>query len=145
LTASPPDRARNAAILGLLALDGILSAVFAALLLPSRIGSYPFPISALISGALNAALVWAGLQRTSSMRLAAVALWTWLLTVALLAFGPGGSTIFGGPGFDAYSPLLLIILGVLPPAAVLWRRARSKPPRESQTAQRTNVARKGGS
>ena len=108
----------------MLALDGILSAVFAALLLPSRIGTFPFPISAAISGALNAALVWAGLQCTTSVRLAAVSLWTWLLTVAMLAFdGQGGSEIFGGPGFDEYSPLVLLVLGALPPAAVLRRHA----------------------
>jgi hypothetical protein len=112
----------------LLALDGILSAIFGALLLPSHIGRYPFPISAVISGALNAALVWAGLQCTSSVRVAAVSLWTWLLTMVVLAFGaPGGSEIFGGPGFDKYSPLLLLILGVLPPLAVLRRHRRPGP------------------
>lgn len=112
-------------MLGLLALDGVLSAVFAALLLTIRIGSFPFPISALIGGAVNAALVWAGLQWTSSPRLGAIALWTWLLTVGGLTLGgPGNDVVFGGPGFDQYAPLVLLILGVLPPAALLWRRAR---------------------
>jgi hypothetical protein len=95
------------------------------LLLPIRIGTFPFPITALISGAVNAALVWAGLQWTSSSRLGAIALWAWLLTVAALAWGgPGGDVIFGGPGFDEYAPLVLLILGALPPAALLWRRTR---------------------
>ena len=52
-------------VLTLLAIDGVLSAVAAAFFLPLRIGSVPFPISALISGLVNAALVWAALQWTS--------------------------------------------------------------------------------
>jgi hypothetical protein len=95
--------------------------------LPIRIGTFPFPISAVISGALNAVLVWVGLQWTASRRLGAIALWAWLLTVAALALGgPGGDVVFGGPGFDEYAPMVLLILGVLPPAALLWRRARHK-------------------
>jgi len=114
-------------VLGLLALDGVLSAIFAALLLPIRIGTFPFPISAVISGALNAVLVWAGLQWTASGRLGAIALWAWLLTVGALALGgPDGDVVFGGPGFDEYAPMVLLILGVLPPAALLWRRARQR-------------------
>jgi hypothetical protein len=109
----------------LLALDGVLSAVAAALLLPSRVGAVPFPISALISGAVNAALVWAGLQWTASPRLGAIALWTWLLAVAVLALGgPGGDVVFGGSGYDQLAPFILLVLGVLPPAVVLRRHAR---------------------
>jgi hypothetical protein len=100
----------------------VLSAVAAAFFLPLRIGSMPFPISALLSGLVNAALVWAALQWTSSPRVAAVPLWCWLLTVAGLTFGgPGDDIVFGGSGVLAYGALLLIGLGTLPPAAVLWR------------------------
>jgi hypothetical protein len=110
-------------ILALLAVDGILSAVAGALLLPAYIGSIPFPISALISGLVNAALVWAAGRWTTSARLAALPLWTWLCTVlAMAAGGPGGDVIFGGRGLMAYSPLLLLAAGTLPPAWVLWRR-----------------------
>jgi hypothetical protein len=112
-------------VLGLLALDGVLSGIVGALLLFSRIGTFPFPISALVCGGVNAALVWAGLQCTSSKRLAAIPLWTFLLTLAGLALGgPGGGTVFGGSGFDEYAPAVLLVLGVLPPAAVLWRCGR---------------------
>jgi hypothetical protein len=110
-------------ILALLAVDGILSAVAGALLLPTYIGSIPFPISALISGVVNAALVWAAGRWTTSVRLAALPLWTWLLTVlAMCAPGPGGDVIFGGRGLLAYSPLLLLAAGATPPLAVLLRR-----------------------
>jgi hypothetical protein len=110
-------------VLTLLAVDGILSAIGGALLLPSYIGAIPFPISALISGLLNAALVWAAGRWTTSLRLAAVPLWTWLLTVAAMCLGgPGSDVIFGGRGVMAYSPLLLLVVGAGPPFWVLLRR-----------------------
>jgi hypothetical protein len=113
------------AVLTLLAIDGVLSAVAAAFFLPLRIGSVPFPISALLSGLVNAALVWAALQWTSAPRVAALPLWCWLLTVAGLTFGgPGDDIVFGGVGIMEYAPLLLIVLGALPPAALLWRHVR---------------------
>ncbi len=106
----------------LLAFDGVLSAVLAAFLLPLRVGAVPFPISALISGLLNAALVWAGLQCTESRWLAAISLWTWLLTVAVFTLGgPGGDIIFGANGLGGYAPLILLVLGAGPPVLVLWR------------------------
>ncbi|MCW2653442.1 MAG: hypothetical protein JWR32_4418 [Mycobacterium sp.] len=47
----------------------------------------------------------------------------WLITVAVLAIGgPGGDVIFGGPGVDGISPLVLLVVGVSPPAVVVWRR-----------------------
>ena len=114
------------AVLTLLAIDGVLSAVAAAFFLPLRIGSVPFPISALLSGLVNAALVWAALQWTSSPRVAALPLWCWLLTVAGLTFGgPGDDIVFGGAGVMEYAPLLLIVVGALPPAALLWRHVRA--------------------
>jgi hypothetical protein len=69
--------------------------------------------------------VWAGLQWTSSTRLGAISLWTWLLTLGGLTLGgPGDDIIFGGPGFDQYGAFVLLIVGALPPAWLLWRRAR---------------------
>ncbi len=123
-----PDLTRlRFAVLTLLAIDGVLSAVAAAFFLPVRIGSVPFPISALISGLVNAALVWAALQWTSTPRAAALPLWTWLLTIGGLTFGgPGDDIVFGGVGVMEYAPLLLIVLGALPPALLLWRRVRAE-------------------
>jgi hypothetical protein len=109
----------------MLAVDGVLSAVAGALLLPLYIGSIPFPISALISGLVNAALAWAAGRWTSSPRLAALPLWTWLLTVAVISVGgPGGDVILDGRGVLAYGAVLLLVLGVAPPVWVLRRRSR---------------------
>jgi len=125
--AGATDPSIRIVILALLAVDGVLSAVAGALLLPAYIGSIPFPVSALISGLVNAALVWAAGQWTTSARLAALPLWTWLLTVlAMAAGGPGGDIIFDERGVMAYSPLLLLAVGALPPGWVLrQRRAKS--------------------
>ncbi len=121
------DPAIRFVVLALLAVDGILSAVAGALLLPSYIGSVPFPISALLSGLLNAALVWAAGQWTRSARVAALPLWTWLLTVAVMSMGgPADDVILGGRGLMAYGALLLIALGVAPPVWVLWRRSHRR-------------------
>ena len=114
------------AVLTLLAVDGVLCAVAAAFLLPLRIGTIPFPISALIAGLVNAALVWAALHWTSEPRVASLPLWTWLLTVALMSLGgPGDDVILGGSGVMGYAALLLIALGVAPPAFLLWRHANA--------------------
>ena len=120
LTLSPDDtRALRAVVLTLLAVDGIISAVLAAFFLSLRLGPVPFPISALISGLLNTALVWVALQWTSSPRLAALPLWTWLATVAGLTFpGPGDDAVFSAQ----WALLLLIVVGALPPAVLLYRR-----------------------
>jgi hypothetical protein len=121
------DPAFRIVVLTLLAVDGVLSAIVGAVLLPAHIGSVPFPISGLISGLTNAALVWSAGYWTKSARLAALPLWTWLLTVAAMTLGgPGDDIILGGPGLLVYSPVLLIVLGLVPPVWVLVRRrARS--------------------
>ena len=110
-------------VLMLLAVDGVLSALAGALLLPSYVGVVPFPVSGLISGLVNAALVWAAGLWARSPRVAAVPLWTWLITVAFISMGgPADDVILGGEGLMRYGALLLILLGVTPPAWVLWRR-----------------------
>jgi hypothetical protein len=117
------DPAIRVVVLALLAVDGVLSALAGALLLPCYIGTIPFPISGLISGLVNAALVWAAGRWTRSARVAALPLWTWLLTVAVISMGgPADDVILGGSGVMAYGALVLIVLGVTPPVVVMWRR-----------------------
>jgi hypothetical protein len=121
--AGTTDPAIRVVVLALLAVDGVLSALAGALLLPFYIGTIPFPISGLISGLVNAALVWAAGRWTGSARVAALPLWTWLLTVAVISMGgPADDIILGGSGVMAYGALVLIVLGVTPPVLVMWRR-----------------------
>jgi hypothetical protein len=121
LTTRAPDWKR-VAILAVLAFDGVLSAVVGALLLPIYLGSFPLPISAVISGLVNAALVWAALQWTSAPRVAAGPLWAWLLTVGALTLGgPGGDIVFGGAGVMEFAPLIFVVIGAAPPVLLLWR------------------------
>ena len=90
--------------------------------LPIRIGSVPFPISALLSGVLNAALVWIAFQWTSVPRLAAMPLWTWLATVVMFTLvNPGDDIVFGGSGVMEFGPVLLVALGALPAAWIIMR------------------------
>jgi hypothetical protein len=119
------DPAIRAVLLALLAVDGVISAVAGALLLPFYLGGVPFPVSALVIGLVNLALVWAAAHWTESARLAALPLLTWLVTVAVLTLGgPGGDIVFGGPGLMAYSVLFFLALGATPAAFFLWRRTR---------------------
>lgn len=116
------------AVLALLAVDGVLCALAAALLLPSYIGPVWFPLSALIAGLVNAALVWAAAQYTTSGRQAALPVFTWLATVAVLMLGgPGGDVMLGGAGIAGIGPLLLLALGTLPAVWVLRRHSRPAP------------------
>lgn len=112
-------------MLALLAVDGILSALAGTLLLPSYIGAIPFPVSGLISGLVNAALVWAAGWWTRSTRVAALPLWTWLLTVGVLSTGgPADGVILGGRWPIELSALWLFVSGFVPPAWLLLRRSR---------------------
>lgn len=113
-------------ILGLLAVDGVLSAVAAALLMPFYLGTVPFPVSAVVSGLTNAALVWAAGYWTESPRVAALPLWTWLLAVVAMTFGGvAGNRIFDGRGLLHFSVLLLIVVGLAPSAWMLRQRQSS--------------------
>ena len=109
------DPAVRTVVLALLAVDGVISALAGALLLPFYVGGVPLPISALVSGLVNLALVWAAAHWTESARLAALPLLAWLVTVAVLTLGgPGGDIVFGGPGVMAYSVLFFLGLGAAP-------------------------------
>lgn len=118
---SPSGRAARI-VLATLAVDGILSAVAGAFLLPVYLGPVPVPISGLVSGMFNAALVWAASHWTDSKGGAALPLWTWLATVGVMTLGgPGGDLVLAGPGVMGYALVVLLVLGVVPPVAVLRR------------------------
>ncbi|MBU8812374.1 hypothetical protein KL953_26140 [Mycolicibacterium goodii] len=110
-------------VLTLLAIDGVISAVVGALFLPIYIGTVPFPISALLTGAVNLALVWAAAHWSDSLLRAGLPLWTWLLTVVAMTLGgPGGDLIFAGSGIYAFGAMIFLVLGALPAAWFLRRR-----------------------
>ncbi len=103
--------------------DGVLSAIAGAFFLPLYVGAIPLPISGLISGLVNAALVWAAMQWTASSRLALLPLWAWLVTTVLLTLGgPGDDIVFGGAGIMQLAPLVFLALGAAPTAVVFRRR-----------------------
>ncbi len=109
----------GATVLALLALDGAINAVAAVLLLPSHLGVVWFPLSAVLTGLVNAALVWAAMQWAPSDRMAALPLITWFAVVGVLVIGgPGGDRMFSGIG----AVTLLMVFGALPPLWVLSRR-----------------------
>jgi hypothetical protein len=114
-------------VLAILTLNGVLSALAGALYLPLFLGTVPFPVSALVSGLTNLALVWAAQQWTSSTRLATLPLWAWLATVVGLTLGgPGNDIVFGGPGIMQAGPLVLLVIGALPPVIWLYRRTPTR-------------------
>jgi hypothetical protein len=118
---------QRSVVLAILTLNGVLSALAGALYLPLFLGTVPFPISALVSGLTNLALVWAARQWTPSTRLATLPLWAWLATVvALTLSGPGNDIVFGGPGIMQAGPLVLLVLGALPPVIWLYRRTPAR-------------------
>jgi hypothetical protein len=109
-------------VLAVLVLDGVLSAVAGAFLLPLYLGAIPVPVSGLISGLANAAFVWAALEWTSSPRLAMLPLWSWLATTAVLTLGgPGDDIVLSGAGVMQLSPLIFLVLGAVPPIYALRR------------------------
>lgn len=117
------DGAFRVVLLVLLAVDGVLCAAGAVFLLPLYIGQFWFPISALVAGLVNLALVWAAMNCARSTRQAAVPLITWVVTVGVLSLGgPGGDVVLRGAGIADYGPLVLMILGAGPAVLLLWRR-----------------------
>ena len=119
----PSSDRQRFAVLAVLTIDGVLSALAGALLLPFYVGSVPVPISGLFSGLANAAFVWAAMQWTSSTRLAMLPLWSWLATTTLLTLGgPGDDIVLGGAGVMQVAPLVFLVLGAGPPGYLLWRQ-----------------------
>ena len=115
------------AVLAVLTLDGVLSAVAGAFLLPLYVGAIPLPVSGLISGLVNAALVWAALQWAPTPRVAALPLWAWVVTaLGLTLGGPGGDIVLGGAGIMQLAPVIFVVLGALPPALLLYRCNRPR-------------------
>lgn len=113
-------------VLVLLGLDGVLVGLLGTFFLPEFLGVVPFPISAIAAGAMNLALVWAAAYwAPPGSRLTALPMYTFLATVfVLMVFGPGGDSVYGGPGIYQAGPLMLLLLGCGPSVWWVLRRQR---------------------
>ncbi|MBY6411679.1 hypothetical protein HQ346_12980 [Rhodococcus sp. BP-252] len=108
------------ATLAVLIFDGFLCGVLSVLFLPTYLGSIPFPVSALLAGVANVALLFAA--RKVAERPAAIA-------SPLIGWGVGVLLcMFGGPGGDVllladWRTALLLVGGAVPPGILLfsWR------------------------
>lgn len=112
-------------VLTLLAVDGVICAIVGALLLPTRLGTVPFPVSAFAVGLMLLGLVWVASHWTDSTRLAAVPLWAWLAATAVLTLGgPGGDVVFSTADAMPAVGLLYLVVGVGPSVWLLRRGGR---------------------
>lgn len=105
------------ATVAVLVLDGFLSGILSVMFLPAYLGSVQFPISALIGGIANVALIFAARKVTDSALAIASPLIAWFLAILL--------AMFGGPGGDVllladWRTLLLIVAGAGPPGILLF-------------------------
>ncbi|TQF73847.1 hypothetical protein FK531_03975 [Rhodococcus spelaei] len=110
----------DSAILALLVFDGLLTAVLAVLFLPVRLGSVPFPVSALAAAVINVLLVVGARTVTDRPVMTALPVVGWFVGFAIC--------MFGGPGGDAllladWRTLLLLVCGVVPPGILLFKFA----------------------
>lgn len=102
-------------ILTLLIIDGVAVGVLSVFLLPVWLGPVPFPVSALIAGAVNVLLVRMAARHTDRTLLVAAPLIAW--GVVFLVFALGG---FGGSGIvpGDWRGALLALVGGVP--ALMW-------------------------
>jgi hypothetical protein len=104
-------RLLDRATLGVLVFDGFLSAVLGVLFLPTYIGAIAFPISAVVSGLVNVALVFGARTITGPNRRAGWPLVGWGVGFLLCAMGgPGGDVLL----IESWPTLLLLALGLGP-------------------------------
>ncbi|MBF6210836.1 hypothetical protein IU487_07205 [Nocardia puris] len=132
----------RAILLVLLTLSGVFTLAFEVLYLPIYLGStdlrtgtetlvaaplaaqagpgvFVFPITALLAGVLNVALVAAARTLTDSLRVALlpVVAWTFAFLACTVA-GPGGDLVL----MSDWPTLLLLVCGLAPPIAYVYFR-----------------------
>lgn len=112
--------------LGVLVIDGFLSAVLGVLFLPTYIGAVAFPISALVSGLVNVALVLAARTITGPNRRAGWPIVGWAFGFLLCMFGgPGGDIVLP----QSWQSLLMLAFGLGLPGYFVVRGAPAPAPR----------------
>lgn len=111
------------ATVAVLVFDGFLSGILSVFFLPTYVGSVQFPISALLGGIANVALVLAARKVAERPIWVASPLLGWFVAVVLC--------MFGGPGNDVllladWRTMLLIVAGAEAVAGVLLFMFRMK-------------------
>ncbi|AMY54405.1 hypothetical protein HQO38_09900 [Rhodococcus fascians] len=105
------------ATVAVLVFDGFLSGILSVFFLPTYVGSVQFPISALLGGIANVALVLAARKVAERPIWVASPLLGWFVAVVLC--------MFGGPGNDVllladWRTMLLIVAGAGPAGVLLF-------------------------
>ncbi|MET0196881.1 hypothetical protein CH289_15430 [Rhodococcus sp. RS1C4] len=111
------------ATLAVLIFDGFLCGVLSILFLPTYLGSVPFPVSALLAGAANVALLFAARKVAEEPVAVASPLIAWFVAVLLCMFGgPGGDVLL----LADWRTAVLLLGGLVPPGVLLfsWRLQR---------------------
>ncbi|MFC8044250.1 hypothetical protein [Nocardia sp. NPDC057353] len=106
-------------ILVVLTVDAVITLLLEVLYLPTYLGSVAFPISALVAGAVNTALVYAASTVSDRTVLQLLPLIVWTLGFLVCATtGPGGDMLLG----STWQTLLLLLCGLVAPLVFLSRR-----------------------
>ncbi|CCQ15401.1 putative uncharacterized protein [Rhodococcus sp. AW25M09] len=105
------------ATVAVLVFDGFLSGILSVFFLPTYLGSVQFPISAVLGGIANVALIMAARKVAERPIWVASPLAGWFVAVA--------ACMFGGPGGDVllladWRTMVLIIAGAGPPGVLLF-------------------------
>lgn len=107
----------SGATVAVLVFDGFACGVLSVFFLPTYLGSVQFPISALLGGVANVALVLAA-RKVAERRIAVAApLIGWFVAVVLCMLGgPGGDVLL----LADWRTMLLIVAGVGPAGTMLF-------------------------
>jgi hypothetical protein len=114
-----------------LIVDTVVLAVLEVFFLPLRfdgtllpdLGSWPFPITALLAAATMPWLVMRAAQVSRRLLVAGAPLWTWLATIAIVGFVGTENMVL----LPDWRTMLLLAAGTLPAAAVLGNRIARDP------------------
>ncbi|MFD4467506.1 hypothetical protein ACFWPA_04350 [Rhodococcus sp. NPDC058505] len=135
---APTQRAAGTGVLDrvvlvLLVFDGFLTAILAVLFLPARLGSVPFPISALAAAVVNIALLVGARTVTDRPARYALPLAGWFLGFLIcMVGGPGGDSLL----IADWRTMLLLVAGVVPAVALLLTWGAAAAVERGQAARR---------
>ncbi|MFF0542860.1 hypothetical protein ACWEVD_29110 [Nocardia thailandica] len=120
---APFAAALTVLIVAALLFDAALSLALEVLFLPLYRGSVPIPVTALLAGVVNVALVHGMTTVTSRPGFLAAPLVVWTLGFLVCASsGPGGDIMLGSD----WRTLLLLFCGLIPPLVYLYVRVNAR-------------------